>query len=164
MGSPYFYIIFSLMISSAALSVVFYMAWLNFGRKKYALTWSLAFLAGTLQWLCVLNENLFATRETYLLVESAFSMTLVTLGVRGHCQRTRCKRLPKNLLPLAMGVFTIVAWHIVVNPHVGIKMAVVATYAAATLFLSAWMILRYRERTRPAEWAAAAFIIRLPLN
>jgi hypothetical protein len=27
MGSPYFYIIFSLMISSAALSVVFYMAW-----------------------------------------------------------------------------------------------------------------------------------------
>jgi hypothetical protein len=90
MGSPYFYIIFSLMISSAALSVVFYMAWLNFGRKQHALTWSLAFLAGSLQWLCALNENLFPTRETYLLVESALSMTLVTLCVRGHCQRTRC--------------------------------------------------------------------------
>ena len=158
MGSPYFYIIFSLMISSAALSVVFYMAWLNFGRKQHALTWSFAFLAGSLQWLCALNENLFPTRETYLLVESALSMTLVTLGVRGHCQRTRCKRLPRNLLPMAMLVYAMVAWHIVVNPHVGIKVAIVPTYAAVTLFLSAWMIVRYRERTRPPEWATAIFI------
>ena len=33
-----------------------------------------------------------------------------------------------------------------------------AIYAAITLFLSATMIIRYRERTRPAEWAAAAAI------
>jgi diguanylate cyclase (GGDEF)-like protein len=164
MASPYFYIIFSLMISSAALSVVFYMAWLYFGRKQHALTWSLAFLAGALQWLCVLNENLFATRETYLLVESAFAMTLVTLGVRGHCQRTRCKHLPKNLLPAAMGLYAVIAWHIVVNPHVGIKMTIVPAYAAVTLFLSAWMILNYRKRTRPAEWAAVIFIIMFALT
>ena len=146
------------MISSAALSVVFYMAWLNFGRKQHALTWSLAFLAGALQWLCVLNENLFATREAYLLLESALAMTLVTLGLRGHCQRTRCKHLPKNLLPVAMGVYAMIAWHILVNPHVGIKTSIVPAYAAVTLILSAWMILNYRERTRPAEWAAVIFI------
>jgi diguanylate cyclase (GGDEF)-like protein len=159
MESPYFYIIFSLMISSAGLSVVFYMAWLNFGRKEHALTWSLAFLAGALQWLCVLNEDLFPTREAYLLLESALSMALVTLGLRGHCQRTRCKHLPKNLWPLAMSIYAVTVWHIVVNPHVGIRMSIVPAYAAVALFLSALMIVNYRERTRPAEWAAVVFII-----
>ena len=159
MGSPYFYIIFSLMISSAALSVIFYMAWRNFGRKQHALTWSLAFLAGALQWACTLTESQFATQEAYLLLESGFSMLLVTLGLRGHCQRTKCKWLPKSLLPYAAVVYALIAWHIVVEPHVGIRMAIVPAYAAITLFLSAWMIVRYRERTRPAEWAAAIFII-----
>src|SRR5210317_221800 len=159
MESPYFYIIFSMMISSAALSVVFYMAWLNFGRKQHTLTWSLAFLAGALQWLCVLNQNLFATREAYLLLESALAMALVTLGLRGHCQRTQCKHLPKNLWPLAMSVYAMIVWHIVVNPNVGIKMSIVPAYAAVTLFMSAWMILNYRKKTRPAEWAAVIFII-----
>jgi len=158
MGSPYFYIIFSLTIISAALSLVFFMAWLNFDRQQHALTWSLAFLAGTLQWLCVLNENLFPSREAFLLVENGFSMLLVTLGVRGHCQRTECNWLPKSLLPYAMVVYALIAWHIVVEPHVGIRRAIVPAYAAITLFLSAWMIVRYRERTRPAEWAAAVFV------
>jgi diguanylate cyclase (GGDEF)-like protein len=164
MESPYFYIIFSLMIGSAALSVVFYMAWLNFGRKEHALTWSLAFLAGALQWLCVLNQNLFPTREAYLLLESALAMALVTLGLRGHCQRTHCTRLPKNLWPLAMSVYAMIAWHVVVDPNIGIKMSIIPAYAAVTLFMSAWMILNYRERTRPAEWAAVIFIVLFALT
>jgi diguanylate cyclase (GGDEF)-like protein len=154
MSSPFSYIVFSLMITSAALSVIFFMAWRNFGRKDHALTWSFAFLAGTLQWLCVLQSNAFPTSEAYLLTENAFSMVLITLGLRGHCQRTECKRLPKNLLPYAVAVYALVAWHTVVEPHIGIRMAIVPAYAAITL----------RAKTRSAEWAAAAFIFLFALT
>ena len=155
MGPEYFYIVFSLMVISAALSLTFFMAWRNFGRKPHALTWSVAFLAGSLQWLCSLNAYVFPSTEAYLLVENAFSMVLVTLGLRGHCQRTKCKFLPKNLWPYALSVYAIIAWHIAVDPHVGIRMTVVPAFAALTMLLSAYMILAHRERTRPAEWVVA---------
>ena len=155
MGSEYFYIVFSLMVISAALSLTFFMAWRNFGRKSHALTWSVAFLAGSLQWLCSLNADVFPNTEEYLLVESALSMVLVTLGPRGHCPRTKCTFLPKNLWPYVLPVYAIIAWHIAVDPHVGIRMTVVPAFAALTMLLSAYMILTHRERTRPAEWVVA---------
>lgn len=158
MVSPFFYIVFSLTITSAVLSLAFFMAWMNFGRKPHALTWSIAFLAGTLQWLSVMNADAFPSTETFLLAENAFSTALVTLGVRGHCQRTHCKLLPKNLWPIALAVYSVIVWAILIEPNVGVRMATVPIYAAITLFLSATMIIRYRERTRPAEWAAAASI------
>lgn len=155
MGSEYFYIVFSLMVISAAMSLTFFMAWRNFGQKSHALTWSVAFLAGSLQWLCTLNADVFPNTEVYLLIESAFSIALVTLGLRGHCQRTKCTFLPKNLWPYVLPVYAIIAWHIAVSPHVGIRMTVVPTFAALTMLLSAYMILTHRERTRPAEWVVA---------
>lgn len=146
------------MITSAVLSLAFFMAWMNFGRKPHALTWSTAFLAATLQWFSVMNADAFPSQETFLLTENAFSTALVTLGVRGHCQRTHCKLLPNNLWPIALAVYSIVIWTILIEPNVGLRMATVPAYAAITLFLSATMIIRYRERTRPAEWAAATSI------
>lgn len=159
MGPEYFYIVFSLVIISAVLSLTFFMAWKNFGQKAHALTWSVAFLAGMLQWLCVLNANLFPNNEAYLLVENAFSLVLVTLGIRGHCQRTKCKRLPRNLWPYVLPVYGLIAWHTAIDPHVGIRMTVVPAFAAVTLAASAYMILKYRERTRLAEWAVAIALI-----
>ena len=158
MNHEFFYIIFSLMVISAVLSLTFFMAWRNFGRKPHALTWAAAFFAGMLQWLCTLNYDAFAGQEAYLLTENAFSIALVTLGLRGHCQRTNCKRLPKNLWPYALAVYAFLAWHVLVDPNVGIRMTVVPAFAALTLFMSTYMIIRYRERTRPAEWAAAIAI------
>ena len=159
MASPFFYIVFSLTVTSAVLSLTFFMAWKNFGKKPHALTWSAAFLAGTLQWCCVMNEDLFPSREIFLLVENALSMALVTLGLRGHCQRTDCKRLPTNLWPVSLAVYLIVVYHVLIEPHVGVRMATVPAYAAFTLAISAILIIRYRERTRPAEWAAAISIL-----
>lgn len=158
MSYQFFYIIFSLMVTSAVLSLIFFTAWKNFGEQKHALTWSAAFFAGMLQWGCVLNFELFPSREAYLLVENALSMAMVTLGLRGHCERTACKLLPKNLWPYVMAVYSIIAWHILVTPHTGIRMSVVPFYAAITLGLSAHMIITYREKIRPAEWTAAIAI------
>lgn len=155
MDYAFFYIIFSLIVISAVLSLTFYMAWKNFGRKRHALTWSIAFLAGMCQWLVVLSANLFSNMELFFLTESAFALALVTLALRGHCQRTECRLLPANLLPYVSAIYALIAWHVLIDPHVGIRQAIVPAYAAITLLLSAYLVVSYRERTRPAEWAAA---------
>lgn len=158
MNDEFFYIIFSLMVVSAVLSLTFFMAWKNFGRKPHALTWAAAFFAGMLQWLCVLNRDAFPATEAHVLVESALSMTVVTLILRGHCQRTKCKRLPKNLWPYVLVIYAFMAWHVVVDPNIGVRKTVVPAFAAVALFMCAYMIIKYREKTRPAEWAAAIAI------
>lgn len=157
MDSPFSYIFFSLMISSAALSIVFLLAWSNFGRQPHALTWSMAFLAGTFNWGSTLNAGAFPNHVTYLLFENAFAVAMITLGLRGHCQRTKCKLLPGNLFPYAALLFIAIAWFIVADPHDGIRLGLIPASASATLFLTAYIIVTYRERTRPSEWAAAIF-------
>lgn len=164
MTSPFFYIVFSLMISSAALAVIFFIAWSNFGRQRYALTWSLAAFAGMLQWACWLNAGLFSSPEAYRLTETVFSLALVTLGLRGHCQRTNCNLLPGNLLPFAVVIYLVAAWHIVVEPHDGVMLGLVPAFAALCLFISAYLVVSFRERTRPSEWAAATFIVLFALS
>lgn len=159
MTSPVFYSVFSLVVTSVTLSIIFFMAWRNFGREPHALTWSLAFVAATGQWLSLLNAHRFPNVEAHLVTEYAFAIALVTLGLRGHCQRTHCDRLPKNLWPFALGVYAIIIWHVLVDPHVGISIAVVPTYAAITLLISGLVIIQHRENTRPTEWAAATFIL-----
>ena len=157
MDSPFSYIFFSLMISSAALSMVFFIAWANFGRQAHALTWSLAFLAGTFNWGTTLSSGAFPTVESYLLLENAFAVAMITLGLRGHCQRTQCKLLPRNLFPAAALLYVAIAWFVVGQPHQGIRLGLIPAYASLTLFLTAFIIVRYRERTRPSEWATAIF-------
>jgi diguanylate cyclase (GGDEF)-like protein len=158
MTSPFFYIIFSLMVSSAALSVIFFIAWTNFGRRPHALSWSIAFFAGMLQWAVSLNSAMFPSAEAHWLTENIFAVMLITFGLRGHCQRTHCKWLPKNLFPYAAAAYAFFAWHVVVEPHAGLRLGLTPVYAAITLYMSSFMIVMYRERTRPSEWAAAVFI------
>ena len=153
-----FYIEISLIVISAVLSLAFFVAWKYFGRSAHALTWAMAFLAGTLQWLCVVNSYAFPSKEAYLLAQTGFSIVLITLWVRGHCQRTKCGWLPDSLWRYAVAVYAIIAWYILVDPNVGMRKTIVPAYAALTLVLSVIMIIRHRPKTRPAEWAAATAI------
>ena len=158
MSSPFFYIIFSLMITSAALSLIFFIAWSSFGRPAHSLSWSMAFLAGAMQWAATLSSDWFPSKEVYLVAEHAFAIVLITLSLRGHCQRTFHARVPKVLVPAAITVFALSVWHIAVEPHEGIQLAIIPAYAAITLFLSAFIIVNFRDHPRPSEWAAAACI------
>jgi diguanylate cyclase (GGDEF)-like protein len=159
MSSPIFYIVFSLMVSSAALAVTFYIAWRNFGRQAHALTWSGAFFVGFLQFATTLNAYTFPSEQVYLLFENALAISLITLGLRGHCQRTRCGWMPQNLIPYATAVYMVTVWFTLFEPHAGIVRGIAPLYAASTLILSAYLIVTHREETRPSEWAAAASIV-----
>ena len=157
--SPIFYILVALTLTSAMISVIFFLAWKMLGEKPYALSWAVAFFAATCQWIFNLAGGWFPDFETYWIAVNSFSLVVITLGIRGHCQRTQCKRLPQNLWPYAALVYGAIVWTTVVNPHIGISTAIVPGVAAVTLFMSAWMIVMHRDQTRPAEWAAATCLI-----
>jgi diguanylate cyclase (GGDEF)-like protein len=159
MNSQVFYIVVAMMFASATLSIIFFIAWKTMGEKPHALSWAVGFLGATCQWFFNLNSNMFPSHATYWLTVNAFALVLITLGIRGHCQRTGCRRLPQNLWPFAGIIYAAVVWTTVVDPHTGFTMALVPAAASVTLFLSALMIIRHREVSRPAEWAAATAMV-----
>ena len=110
MTSPVFYILVALALTSAMISVIFFMAWKMLGGKTYALSWAVAFFAATCQWSFNLASGFFPDWETYWIIVNTFSLVVITLGIRGHCQRTNCRRLPQNLWPWAGLVYAAIAW------------------------------------------------------
>jgi diguanylate cyclase (GGDEF)-like protein len=157
-ASPVVYILVALALTSAILSVIFFMAWQTQGRKPHALTWSLAFMAATCQCSLNLGGGLFPGFESYWLTVNAFGLVVITLALRGHCQRTDCKILPGKLWPYAGVIFSIIVWFTVIEQNVGLRTAILPFAAGATLLLSAVMIVRHRDKPRPAELAAAIWI------
>ena len=155
MTSAVFYIIVALTLTSAMISTTFFLAWRTLGRKPHALSWSFAFLAATFQWFVNLQSAKFPNFESYWLTVNGLALVVTTLGLRGHCQRTDCRILPRKLWPYACLVFLAILWTTAVDPHVGVSTAIAPGVAAITLFLSATMVLRHRATPRPAEFAAA---------
>lgn len=158
MASPVFFILVALAGISAMLSVLFFMAWFTLGRKPYALSWALAFLAATLQWTGNVFAASFPNPESHWLTVNALALVFITLGLRGHCQRAECKVLPRYLWPYSGAVFAVIAWTTVVEPHVGVRTTLVPASGMVALFLSAAVVVRQRIDTRPAEYAAAAMM------
>lgn len=164
MAPPFSYIVVAMMLISATLSAIFFLAWKTLGKKPYALTWSGGCLAATFLWIFTINFHRFPNDETYWLTVSAFALVLITLGLRGHCQRTACKTLPENLWPLAGIIYAGIVWSSVGSPHVGISMALIPASTVIVLFLSALMIIKGRDTPRPAEWAAASSLMLFGLS
>ena len=159
MTSPVFYTQLSLALTSLMISVIFYLAWKTLGQKAHALNWSIAFLASSVYWLLIMMPGPFPNFESYWLTTNAFGFVLVTLALRGHCQRTDCQHLPKNLWPFSAVVFAGLAAVTVLWPHAGLSVALLPLYASITIVMSAIMIIRHRDKPRPAEWAAAATML-----
>ncbi len=155
MNFPVAFILVALMLNSAMLSVIFFIAWKTQGEEPHALTWSLAFLAATCQWSFSLADGAFPSFEAYWLTVNALGMAVITFWLRGHCQRTDCQILPKNLWPYASLIYIAILWFTVVEQHVGLRTALLPFAGGITLFLSSVLIIRHRKKTRPAEWAAA---------
>jgi len=161
---PVSYILVASALISAMLSVIFFLAWKTQGQKPYALNWSLAFLAATGQWSSIIARSDFSSFETYWLAVNAFGLAAITLALRGHCQRSNCRILPRNLWPYAAAIYAAISWFTVIEQHVGLRTAILPTAGAISLLLSAVMIMRHRKKPRPAEWATAITLLLFALS
>ena len=155
MASPDFLILVAMAMTSAILAAIFTLAWKTQGEMPHALTWSFAAAAMTGQWCICLAANWFPSFEVYWLTVNAVGLAVITLAIRGHCQRTGCQYLPGNLWPYSAAVLAVVAWFTVGYPHVGLRTGILPVAGSITLFMSTAIILQHRQRPRPDEWATA---------
>ncbi|MEL7538760.1 MAG: GGDEF domain-containing protein [Pseudomonadota bacterium] len=155
MSSPIVYILVALTLTSAIIAATFYLTWRYLGREAHTLSWAQAFLAATAQWLCNLLSPWFPNFESYWLCANAFAIVVITLGLKGHCQRTNCKILPNKLWPMALVIYGAIVATTIVWPHAGLQTAIAPGFAAAALIQCAIIVLRHRESPLAAEWATA---------
>ena len=159
MTSPSSLILIAMAMTSAMLAAIFYLAWKTQGQQAHALTWSLASIAVTGQWCVSLAAGWFPSFESYWVTVSAFGLAVITLAMRGHCQRTDCQYLPKNLWPISGAILAVIVWFTYGSPHVGLRTGILPVAGTITLFLSTAMVLRFRKNPRPAEWAIAIAMV-----
>lgn len=158
--SPVTYILISLMISSFLLGVIFLVAWQSFGRKPYALAWSVAFFVGTIQWACNLfSKDIFPSRDLYWIVVSATSIITISFGLWGHRLRVGLNTNIKYLVAVGLAVELAIIGFTYGLPHVGLRMSLGVFLAVVYLFMMAKAILQYRKHPLAAEWGAAIVMI-----
>ena len=164
MSSPVFFLLVSLAMSSAMLSVIFLMAWLTQGRLEHARTWSITFAIASLQWLINIFNESFPSREVYWLIANGVMLAGVTIGLLGHFQRVgRNVEVARLVLP-AVAAYILIAWFTIASPHIGLQIGLGPAYAALTMFVATRLILQHRRKPRVAEWGAAITIGLFGLN
>jgi diguanylate cyclase (GGDEF)-like protein len=159
MTSPLYYILFALMLTCGTISIIFLMVWRFLGRKPYALSWAIAFMAATAQWTSHLIPDAFPSTEAQWLTMNGLSLLVVVMGILGHCQRTGYDLKPRLIWLVGGIVFGAVAWTTLVQPHLGLSTGLVPITAALSLFMSARIVLAHRARSRPAEIATAVMLV-----
>ena len=155
MSAPILYILVALVLTSATIAATFYLAWRYLGRDAHSLSWAIAALAATAQWLCHLLEPWFPSQEAFWLTVTGCYVGAVTFGLKGHCQRIDCQILPNKLWPIAASVYGAVVATTLVWPHVGLQTAIAPSFAALALAMSTRIVLGSRPSPLAAEWATA---------
>jgi diguanylate cyclase (GGDEF)-like protein len=154
--APQFFILVALMLTSIVLAVALFLAWRDFGRPRHALFWAGAFAVGALQWACNLAQSfLFDDRRVYWVVVNAIPLLILSLALLGHRVRVGWSNNWRALLLLALAVEAAVVWFTVVQPHVGLNMAIQPAYAGLMLLATAYTVWRGGQR-QTAELAVVA--------
>lgn len=153
--SPTTLVLASLCFTSAMLAIIFWIAWRTLGRERHALTWSIAFAVGTLQWFVNLTRGAFPDWRIYWTVANGLALVVVTLAVLGHRQRAGLRPFTAALVCAACVVELGVVWSTWISPHAGLQTALDPVYAGLLLAWCAWILVRFRPRPLPAEVGAA---------
>tara|TARA_R110002050_G_scaffold68925_3_gene149338 strand:- start:5782 stop:6948 length:1167 start_codon:yes stop_codon:yes gene_type:complete len=155
MESPFTYILITLFFSSILLSIIFFMTWQTMGKQKYALMFSLSFLASTVLWANSLFKSLFLSHELYWMIGCSVSMLSVVLGTWGHCLRTNTKIHPATLLGIGVFGMMLTYYFTYISPHLGLRMSLYLYVDVLLLMITSVVIIKHRTKSRPAEIGAS---------
>jgi len=153
------YVLVVLLTTSAMISLIFFIAWKSLVREQYTLTWAIAFFLATAQWGFAFARDQFPSTESYWLLFNGLGLAVITLLLRGHIERTKVAFRPGMLWAYTAAIFALAVWVTLVDRHVGIMTAIVPAAATVMLFVSAYLVLRFRAPVRPADFAAAVAMI-----
>jgi hypothetical protein len=149
--NPLAYLLVSLALSSTMLTVIFFIAWLSFGRHRYALLWSCAFGFATLQWILNLSsQQLPVPFGVYWLVVSLSSTITLSLGLAAFRLRAGLPNRIAWYVVVGLVELCAIAWWVFIEPHVGLRTAIGPLYAAL-MMAGCIHALAHPRRLQPAE-------------
>ena len=151
----------TVIFTSLTLALIFFMAWQTMGRKKYTLLWSITFLTIVVQRIFNIFSEDIKPYILYWMIVCCLSMLSVVLGAWGHFLRTRSRLNIRHFFASTLVLLVLTYYFTDVNSHVGLSMSLYVYHNAILLFIVGIVILRYREKTPPAELGASISYILL---
>ena len=155
--SSVFYIILSLFFTSIMLTVIFFVAWKNFGKKNYALIWSFTFLLASFQWILNLtSQQLFSDRELYWLIVNIFTILVGTTSLIGHYLRVNKKVNYPLITGLTIVTILMVYYFTYVHVHAGLRYSIAVFHNAIAMSFIVHAISSHKKKNTAAEIGACS--------
>ncbi|WP_434931052.1 GGDEF domain-containing protein [Shewanella sp. HL-SH5] len=155
MDSPFSYTLITLFFASVMLSIIFLMSWYSMGRRTYTLFFSVSFMVSAALWAVNLGKTLFSSNELYWIIVSSLSLIAVIMGTWGHCLRAGVKISRLLFFSLAILGVSLTTYFTIFNPHIGLRMSLYLYIDVFFLLTTAFVILKHRQHSRPAEIGAS---------
>jgi diguanylate cyclase (GGDEF)-like protein len=119
----------------------------------------MTFALATVQWIFNLLIEQFPSHETYWISVNILALLAITFAVQGHCLRVGRTIRQEFLWGAPAAALLIITWFTVIQPHIGLRMAIGPAYAAFALAFCACCILRFSEKISSAELGSTITLI-----
>ena len=139
-------------------TVISFLAWRIFLRKPYTLFWHLAFIAATARWAFPWLGSGFISAPVMALLVEFSALGVIFFASMGHCFRANSERVLRYIFACACVGCSVLVWATLVSPHDGLRESAVPAVSAATAWLLALAIFRYRPEHLSADHALAAVL------
>ncbi|TQV89279.1 GGDEF domain-containing protein [Aliikangiella coralliicola] len=153
----------TVIFTSLTLALIFLMAWYTMGRKKYILLWSITFLIIVIQRVFNVFSEDIKPHILYWMIVCSLSMLSVVIGSWGHFLRTRSRLNIKYFFSSTIVLLILTYYFTAVNNHTGLSMSLYIYHNAIILFIVGIVILKYREKSPPADLGASISYILLSI-
>lgn len=153
-------VIFSVQFfSSLALCIAMTLAWLHFGRQRHALSWSLAYGSGALQWgINAFGFMLWPGNPIPLIIASIMVIITSSLVAIGSRQRAGLHARLGRFLGFGAAAAVAIVLAFTVMPHVGLRGTITNLYAAAMMPIAFAAIRPRKRKAHPPEIAFMAML------
>ncbi len=150
------YVIFSLFLTSLALTAVFYLAWRAFDRQQHVLTWTWCFGCASLQWfLNLLYGSSWMPFSLYWIPASFLGPVVPILSVLGYQQRAGVPTLGPVAFAAIVGTpFLITMSATYIAPHAGVMSSSLTLFTVLTSVWVAAILWAPKRSKRATEWAS----------
>lgn len=153
-------------VSSAMLAVIFWVAWMGFGRKTHFIVWSLAFLISTLQWVLATQGSQFFSaqplQDVHWWMINTLGLLFVSLLFVGHWLRAGLDIFGvsfKILIGVALLVEFLLGWYAFFDPQESLRVVIIPVYVFILLGWSAILIVYHGPPKVSVEWAVTLVIL-----
>lgn len=148
------FVIISLFFTCVALSAIFVMAYRAFGWPKHALTWSFTFGLASVQWAFNIAYSFQVMTNFYLYwtIVNFIGPLVPAIAIIGYRQRAGKYLNIPLLAGFVLTSFGGTLWFTFVDPHVGLRTAILPYVTALMSVWVAWIIYDVPRPKRSVEW------------